>query len=561
MYGGVDDLTPAQSEVEGRSVLQMFKDAARIMVSCRGAKALIAMTLISYALTSISPYLNGLFVDILVYGQDMNAVIVLAASIAVIGVFAAFFTYHARVVQTSVANRTYFQLLKKVVFDFQHLPLSVIEDMELLYSAQRINADTSAVTTFIVTNIVPIFTNGIVMIIVFSIIIRSNFYIAVVGTALLGLYLIIICVLRNPMFFASLRKKEAEGHFFNAVASRVERTFEIKLMANYSLCFNAIESLFDRDYLPSVIKLAKVQNAFSSSDRIVSSIFQAILLLVSGVRISMGSMTIGEFTMINSYYALLLSCTKYYVNLFQTWQDAKASASRLEDIRSRSLCNRGKELVGEVANVCIDNLNFSYEHDGALIDVVSNFTCSFEEGKVYVITGPNGSGKSTLLKLILGFYESANSSIFYNERCLSQLNLDQARSSGFSVLSQTSRVPDATVREYLLEAGVDIKETNECLSLSDIGDIALLADKRCSDLSGGEFKKLRLFVSLQKPAKYLVLDEPSNDLDARTCEKLFRFIRDNPRDQAILIVSHDSRLLDVADKVISMGGNGEAEVS
>ena len=122
----MDDLTPARTEVESET-LRMFKHAARIMISCRGAKMLIVMILISYALTSISPYLNGLFVDILVYGQDLRSVILLAASIALIGIFAAFFTYHARIVQTSVANRTYFHLLKEVVSDFQHLPLSEIE--------------------------------------------------------------------------------------------------------------------------------------------------------------------------------------------------------------------------------------------------------------------------------------------------------------------------------------------------------------------------------------------------------------------------------------------------
>lgn len=559
MYEAVDDLVPVRTEAESEA-LRMFKHAARIMISCKGAKTLIVMILISYALTSISPYLNGLFVDILVYGQDIGAVMLLAASIALIGVFAAFFTYHARIVQTSVVNRTYFHLLKEVVSDFQHLPLSVIENMELLYSAQRLNADASTVATFVVTNIVPIFINGIVMIIVFMIIISSNFFIAVAGMALLGLYLVLICVLRNPMFSASLQKKEAEGHFFNVVASRIERTFEIKLMANYSRSFNAVESLFGSDYLPSVIRLAKVQNAFSSSDRIISSVFQAILLIVSGVRIVMGGMTIGEFTMINSYYSLLLSCTKYYVNLIQTWQDANASVTRLEDIRAHSSYYQGKESVGEVVSVHLNNLSFVYEHEGALVDIVSNFSFNFEKGKTYVITGPNGSGKSTLLKLMLGFYESTATSIYYNEKNISQINLDKARSSSFSMLTQAGYVPDETVGEYLLEAGIDNTRTGEYLSLSDVGDVELITNKRCRELSGGEFRKLRLLISLQKQATYLVLDEPTNDLDEKTCEKLIRFIRDNPRKQAIIVVTHDNRMLDIADTIIKMNGNGGIKV-
>ena len=560
MYAALDDLTPARTEVESET-LRMFKHAARIMISCRGAKMLIVMILISYALTSISPYLNGLFVDILVYGQDLRSVLLLAASIALIGIFAAFFTYHARIVQTSVVNRTYFHLLKEVVSDFQHLPLSEIENTELLYSAQRLNADTSTVATFIVTNIVPMFINGFVMIIVFIIIISSNIFIAIAGMALLGLYLIITYILKTPMFSASLQKKEAEGHFFNAMASRIERAFEIKLMANYSRSFNVVESLFDSDYLPSVIRLAKVQNAFSSSDRIISSIFQAILLIVSGVRIVMGNMTIGEFTMINSYYSLLLSCAKYYVNLIQTWQDANASVTRLEDIKAHSSYYQGKEPVEEVVNVHLSNLNFVYEHEGTLVDIVSNFSFDFEKGKTYVVIGPNGSGKSTLLKLILGFYESTGSSIFYNKKVISEIDLDKARLRSFSMLTQSSYVPDETVGEYLLEAGIDNMITDEYLSLGDVGDIELITNKQCRELSGGEFRKLRLLRSLQKQATYLVLDEPTNDLDEKTCEKLIQFIKDNPRKQAIIIVTHDSRMLNVADIVMKMNGNGEIEVT
>ena len=209
----------------------------------------------------------------------------------------------------------------------------------------------------------------------------------------------------------------------------------------------------------------------------------------------------------------------------------------------------------------MSNLNFVYEHKGTLVDIVSNFSFDFEKGKTYVIIGPNGSGKSTLLKLILGFYESTGSSIFYNKKNISEIDLDKARSSSFSMLTQSSYVPDETVGEYLLEAGIDNMITDEYLSLGDVGDIELITNKQCRELSGGEFRKLRLLRSLQKQATYLVLDEPTNDLDEKTCEKLIRFIKDNPRKQAIIIVTHDSRMLNVADIVMKMNGNGEIEVT
>lgn len=76
-------------------------------MSCRGAKMLMVMVLASYALTSLSPYLNGQFVDTLVYGQDMHAVYILAFAIALMGISTAVFSYFAKMLQTSVLNLSY----------------------------------------------------------------------------------------------------------------------------------------------------------------------------------------------------------------------------------------------------------------------------------------------------------------------------------------------------------------------------------------------------------------------------------------------------------------------
>lgn len=66
-------------------------------MSCHGAKMLMVMVLVSYALTSLSPYLNGQFVDMLVYGQDMHSIYILAFAIALLGIISAVFSYFAKI--------------------------------------------------------------------------------------------------------------------------------------------------------------------------------------------------------------------------------------------------------------------------------------------------------------------------------------------------------------------------------------------------------------------------------------------------------------------------------
>lgn len=91
-----------------------------------------------------------------------------------------------------------------------------------------------------------------------------------------------------------ISKKEEDGFLFSSIASRIARTFEIKLLAGYDSSFEHVEKQFDVAYYPSVLALAKVQSIVSSSDRMAAAGFQAVLLLVSGARIATGAMTIGN---------------------------------------------------------------------------------------------------------------------------------------------------------------------------------------------------------------------------------------------------------------------------
>lgn len=96
-----------------RDECALFWHVVKTTMSCRGAKMLMVMVLVSYALTSLSPYLNGQFVDMLVYGQDMHSIYILAFAIALLGIISAVFSYFAKMLQTSVLNLSYFSFCRK----------------------------------------------------------------------------------------------------------------------------------------------------------------------------------------------------------------------------------------------------------------------------------------------------------------------------------------------------------------------------------------------------------------------------------------------------------------
>ncbi len=544
-----------------RDECALFWHVVKTTMSCHGAKMLMVMVLVSYALTSLSPYLNGQFVDMLVYGQDMHSIYILAFAIALLGIISAVFSYFAKMLQTSVLNLSYFSFLKEIVSDFQHLPLTDIESTSPLYSAQKINSDTSSITSFVVINIIPLFMNAITMIAVFLLIASLDLSICTVGITLLGAYCIMVLMLQPSLLAASFQKKEEDGFLFSSIASRIARTFEIKLLAGYDSSFEHVEKQFDVAYYPSVLALAKVQSIVSSSDRMAAAGFQAVLLLVSGARIATGAMTIGEFTMINSYYSLLMSCGKYYIGVFQSLQETRASIARLNEIKARKRDYRNCLAVNNVGRIQVLDLDFSLIRDEELVDITCGVNLQFDVGRTYAITGPNGVGKSTLLKLLLGFYEHANDNIEYDCTKLTAINLDRVRSECFSAMQQTAFVPGDTVEDYLHEYGISYELMASFLKECGFEPIDKIRWEKCSNLSGGELQRLRLAMALCRKADFVILDEPTNDLDGSACDCLIEYIKQNKRGQAFLIVSHDSRLLDVADHILVMSGEGAIELA
>lgn len=96
-----------------RDECALFWHVVKTTMSCHGAKMLMVMVLVSYALTSLSPYLNGQFVDMLVYGQDMHSIYILAFAIALLGIISAVFSYPCKDAPDVSPEPLVFQFFKR----------------------------------------------------------------------------------------------------------------------------------------------------------------------------------------------------------------------------------------------------------------------------------------------------------------------------------------------------------------------------------------------------------------------------------------------------------------
>lgn len=200
----------------------------------------------------------------------------------------------------------------------------------------------------------------------------------------------------------------------------------------------------------------------------------------------------------------------------------------------------------------LKNLTYTTE-DGK--NIVNNVSLKIDD-KFVAITGPNGGGKSSLVKLIAGIYTPTSGQIIYNGEDITNLSISERANKGISfAFQQPVRFKGLKVKDILqLAAGKGSTMNDWCSYLSEVGLCARdYIDRDLDDsLSGGEMKRIEIATIIARKTDLNIFDEPEAGIDLWSFKNLIR-VFENMRDNAngsIIIISHQERILDVADKII-----------
>ncbi|MFN2349963.1 MAG: ATP-binding cassette domain-containing protein [Thioalkalivibrio sp.] len=190
----------------------------------------------------------------------------------------------------------------------------------------------------------------------------------------------------------------------------------------------------------------------------------------------------------------------------------------------------------------------SFHYDGKA--VIRDFSSLILRGDKVGIVGPNGAGKTTLLRLLLGQLKPDSGHVRLGTN-LEVAYFDQHR----AVLDEEASVAD-NVGEGRDRLDINGEPRHVLSYLQDFLFEPARARQPVKALSGGERNRLLLAKLFTRPANLLVLDEPTNDLDAETLDLLEERLGDFPG--TVLVVSHDRAFLDnVATSIIAFEGDGQ----
>ncbi len=219
-------------------------------------------------------------------------------------------------------------------------------------------------------------------------------------------------------------------------------------------------------------------------------------------------------------------------------------AGRRELINSAKLETQQSEASGKIV-IEAEKVSFKWQTQ----PVISNFNCKILRGDKIGIIGPNGCGKSTLIKLLLGEIEANTGKLKTGTR-LDVAYFDQLRDN---------LELDKSVRDNIADGGdrVDINGSSRHVIgyLKDFLFPANSVNAPVSTLSGGERNRLMLAKLFTRPFNFLIMDEPTNDLDMDTLELLEELLMDFKG--TLLLVSHDRAFINhIVDYCFAFEGNG-----
>ncbi|MGB5948880.1 MAG: ABC transporter ATP-binding protein/permease [Parvibaculum sp.] len=329
---------------------------------------------------------------------------------------------------------------------------------------------------------------------------------------------------------------------------------------------------FDRSmegYERAAVKTTTSLSILNAGQTAIFTTGLTILMLMAGQGVADGTMTIGDFVMVNAYliqlYQPLNLLGTVYREIRQALIDMETMFDLLEvpgEVRdapdARPLGVRGGEIVFE-------NVSFAYDKDRGILD---NVSFRVPAGRTLAIVGPSGAGKSTISRILFRFYDIAAGRVLVDGQDIREVTQASLRAAVGMVPQDTVLFND-TIRYNIRYGRPDATDADVAAAAEQAQIAAFIArlpkgydtavGERGLKLSGGEKQRVAIARTILKNPPILILDEATSALDTHTEKEIQAALKRVSQDRTTLIIAHRLSTVIDADEIIVLDHGRIAE--
>ena len=208
----------------------------------------------------------------------------------------------------------------------------------------------------------------------------------------------------------------------------------------------------------------------------------------------------------------------------------------------------------------LNNISFNVDSGDGKNEIIRDLSLSVNDNRFVVITGPNGGGKSTLAKIIAGIVKNTDGKIIFDGEDITEKSITERAKMGIGfAFQQPVRFKGLTVHDLLrIASNKELSVSEACQYLSEVGLCAkdYISREVNASLSGGELKRIEIATVLARDVKLALFDEPEAGIDLWSFNNLIRIfekMRNRNKNRTIIVISHQERILNIADEIIVLG--------
>ncbi len=521
-----------------KSILYYLKQNKKVSIS------FYLVSIVLWFLMIVTPYVVGEYVDLISKKIIFSKIINIFFLFFVIGSLSILLNYIKSICYIKIKNTISYQLFFSIYSHILILPRKVYINFDANYINSRISSDSGKVVDFVIGETLDFILNILTFVFGILFLFYLFSYFAILVVILFPIYYLIYFSTRNKIYTKNEEYIERYNLFYSVKGHELENIDLINTKAWREHSTNYLKNSFD-SFLNSLMQLLDFQLKIDSLGNFIRIIVTIIVFSISAIMISKNKMSIGDFTVVNTYISMLLGCHINFLNYFKVKSEVEVSYNRLMEFKNMDVNMEGYIHIEKVNSIETINLSYSYEENYVLEGVSSRF----EKGNIYAITGSNGKGKSTFLRILSGLQNDFEGKVLINGESIKNINMYNLRQNLLSFVVQN---PDAYLNSMEKNISLD-KNLNYCdIDIFDLHNFLSTIFEKDNILSTGQLQKVAIIQSLLKNSEIIIMDEPSSSLDLKSTEELGEFLSSIKKDKIIIIVTHDSRLLNTCDIKINI---------